>query len=147
MWAIVGRRMSIVRRFVAVGVAAAVALGCSAAVAAPRLRATATKTVTDRDNGTTVVLHVGDRLKVVLASTYWTIHQSSNAAVLRVDGHQVIKGRPGGCVPGGGCGTATRSYTAASPGTVTLGASRISCGEALRCTGGQGFFKISVTVH
>jgi hypothetical protein len=139
--------MRIVRTFAAVGLAAALAVGCSAAGAAPQPRATTTKTVSDRDNGKTIVLHVGDRLKVVLASTYWTIHPSSNVAVLRADGRPVIKGRLRGCVPGEGCGTATQLFAATSPGKVTVGASRISCGEALRCTGGQGFYKISVVVN
>jgi len=34
-----------------------------------------------------------------------------------------------------------------STGTVTVGASRISCGEALRCKGEQGSYKISVIVN
>ena len=139
--------MSFVRTFAAVGLTAALTLGCSAAGAAPSPRATTPKTVTDRDNGKTVVLQVGDQLKVALASTYWTIHTSSNAAVLRADGPQVIKGRIDGCVPGEGCGTANRLFSALSPGRVTVRASRVSCGEALRCTRGRGLFTIAVVVN
>ena len=102
--------------------------------------------MTDRDKGTTVTLHVGDRLKVVLASTYWTIHPASKPAVLQTDGKQVTTPRPKGCVPGGGCGTASRMFTAVAKGTTTVSASRTSCGEALPCTGGNGKFSVTVVV-
>jgi len=131
--------------------ALSLAAGCTSAAGTapsstrPRPKAV-TKTVTDRDKGTTVTLHVGDGLKVALASTYWTIHESPKPRVMRTDGAQVTTPGLNACVPGGGCGTASRMFTAAAKGTTTVSASRTTCGEALLCTGGNGKFSITVVV-
>ena len=136
----------------AITFALTLAAGCASAAgtapnaAHPRPKAV-TKTVTDRDEGTTVTLHVGDRLKAVLHSTYWTIHKSPRPAVVRTDGEQVTTPASKGCVPGGGCGTATRTFTIVGKGTTTVSASRTTCGEALRCTGGNGKFSVTVVVR
>jgi hypothetical protein len=124
------------------------AAGCtSAAGSTPAHRSgSTTRTITDRDKGTTVPLHVGDHLKVILASTYWTIQPASNRAVLRSDGRPVTKGKLQGCVPGAGCGTTTETFTAVKDGKATVSASRTTCGEALLCTGGNGEYKVSVVV-
>jgi hypothetical protein len=132
-----------------------VAAGCTSAGdthggATPTTRhagAPITKTVTERDKGTTVALHVGDRLKVVLANTYWTLGPSAKPAVLRSDGRPSVRPRSNGCVPGAGCGTVVETFTATAKGTASVGASRTSCGEALRCTGDQGVYKVSVVVR
>jgi hypothetical protein len=143
--------MKTLRHCLAITFAVSLAAGCASAAgtapnsARPRPKAV-TKTVTDRDKGTTVTVHVGDRLKVVLASTYWTIHKSPKPAVLRTDGEQVTTPELKGCVPGAGCGTASRTFTAVAKGTTTVSASRTSCGEALLCTGGNGKFSVTVVV-
>jgi hypothetical protein len=143
--------MKMLRHCLAVTFALTLAAGCASAAgtapnsAHPRPKAV-TKTVTDRDKGTTVTLHVGDRLKVVLASTYWTIHESPKSSVLRTDGGQVTTPESKRCVPGGGCGTASRMFAAVGKGTTTVSASRTTCGEALLCTGGSGKFRVSVVV-
>jgi hypothetical protein len=49
-------------------------------------------------------------------------------------------------VPGQGCGTVTAVFAAIAPGSARLTASRISCGEALRCTGSDGVYVLTVTV-
>src|SRR6202521_3683920 len=41
---------------------------------------------TDSDSGKSFELHVGDRLEVKLASTYWNIHESSDLSVLKLAG-------------------------------------------------------------
>jgi len=133
-----------------------VAAGCASAGGSPShgttptTRAAApgsTRTVTERDKGQTVTLHVGDHLKVVLANTYWTLDPSSKPGVLRSDGAPVVKPRLSGCVPGAGCGTVTETLTATAKGSARVGASRVSCGEALRCTGDQGVYSVSVVVR
>lgn len=121
------------------------AAGCASAADTASSRQSI-KTITDRDNGTTLTLHVGDHLKLILGSTYWTIQPSSDTAVLRSDGTPVTKAKMQGCVPGGGCGTETGTFTAVKGGTATIVASRTSCGEALRCTGGHGEYRASVVV-
>jgi hypothetical protein len=143
--------MKTLDRCIAVSFALTLAAGCASAAgtapssARPSPKAV-TKMVTDRDKGTTVTLHVGDRLKVALASTYWTINPAAKPGVLRSDGRPVTTPHLNGCVPGGGCGTETQTFTAAAKGATIVSASRTTCGEALRCTGGNGEFSVSVVV-
>ena len=100
----------------------------------------------DADNGKTVNLHVGDRLVVKLASTYWTIAESSDPRVLKTSGPAVVSPQPTGCVPGAGCGFAIATFEAVAPGSAEVTASRTSCGEAMRCVGDAGFFRVSIVV-
>jgi hypothetical protein len=102
--------------------------------------------VSDAANGATIRIHTGTRVTVRLGSTYWTFQGSSNPAVLRQVGTPTVKPR-GGCVPGAGCGTVTATFVARHPGTATVTASRTTCGEALRCTGGQGSYTLTVVVR
>ena len=103
-------------------------------------------TFRDADNGRTVALHIGEQFQIVLASTYWTFQGSPSPAVVRMDGTPTVQPSPFGCVPGQGCGTATAAFTATGPGTVTLTASRTSCGEAMACTGSAGRYSLTVAV-
>jgi hypothetical protein len=100
--------------------------------------------VGDSFNGKTVSLHVGDRLEVRLASTYWTFAGSSNPQVLKPLGGVAVSPQPSGCVPGGGCGTATATFDVVGAGSAVVAASRTSCGEAMGCTGDQGSFRLTV---
>ena len=101
---------------------------------------------TDSDNGKTFELHVRDRLELKLESTYWTIHESSNLSVLSLAAPMTISPRPSGCVPGGGCGLAIASFDAVGVGSADVTASRTSCGEAMRCVGSAGSYRVSVVV-
>jgi hypothetical protein len=102
-------------------------------------------TVTFLDKGSTVHLYVGQKLKVVLGSTYWSIKPSSNPRSLAQIG--VVKVLPrAGCVTGAGCGTVTALFRAVAPGSAAVTASRGSCGEALGCTKGSGNFNVAVRV-
>jgi hypothetical protein len=140
-------------RFLRFGIGAAcvvlvLALGAFAANrssgAAPRGRGTVT--VTFGDKGSTVGLHVGATLRVVLDSTYWSMNPSPNPGVLAPHGAATTVPRSG-CVPGEGCGTVTALFLAHSSGTISISASRTSCGEALRCTNGDGSFQVTVHVE
>jgi hypothetical protein len=103
--------------------------------------------VDDSKNGQSVQVHVGDTVKVTLGSTYWTFDQSSDPLVLRELGEQVVTPDPmGSCLPGMGCGVTTAWYKALSAGSATVSASRVSCGEALRCVGNQGAYRVTVVV-
>lgn len=104
-----------------------------------------TLAVADANDGQTVTLHPGDHLRVVLSSTYWQFQPSSDPSVLRPDGSPAISPSPG-CVPGAGCGTATATFTALSPGHATIVATRTSCGEAMLCQGSAGHYQIDVVV-
>jgi hypothetical protein len=101
---------------------------------------------TDSDNGKTFDLHVGDRLELKLASTYWNINESSDLSVLRLAGPPAISPQPNGCVPGAGCGFAIASFDAVGKGSADVTASRTSCGEAMRCVGNAGTYRVSVVV-
>lgn len=110
-----------------------------------------TVTLTEADNGKAVSLHPGQRLQVILHSTYWTFDAGTDTSVLARQGdtqyHPGTRGK-GGCpsFPGSGCGTAVQTYQADSAGTSTITASRTTCGEALLCTPDQGTWSVDVTV-
>ena len=103
--------------------------------------------VTGRDNGRTITLKRGQRLRVVLSSTYWTFQNSSNRAVLSLDGRPRITRRASGCVAGAGCGTVTATYVAKAAGPALVTATRTSCGEAMGCTDATGRYSLDVVVR
>ncbi|HKT37795.1 MAG TPA: hypothetical protein VJR48_05445 [Ktedonobacterales bacterium] len=81
---------------------------------------------------------------VTLGSTYWTIQGSSNPQALVPVGTAVAS--PGSCPPGGGCGTVSQEFRAVAPGVAQITASRVSCGEAMRCIGAAGQYELTVQV-
>jgi hypothetical protein len=118
----------------------------STAVSSVTQQMSGTVTATETDKGRTVHAHVGDRVDVVLHSTYWTFPGVSDPAVLRPVGAPVTAPQLRGCVPGGGCGTVTASYDAIAPGTAVVSATRTTCGEAMLCTGNAGSFPVTIAV-
>jgi len=100
----------------------------------------------ERQNNKTVTLRKGQRLQVVLHSTYWQFHGSTDRAVLMPSGRPRARPRLSGCVPGGGCGTVTAVYLAATAGTADVTASRTTCGEALGCTPAASRYTLHVRV-
>jgi hypothetical protein len=117
--------------------------GCSAAASAG-----AVIIVRDNANGKTVHVPAGDRVELILSSTYWMVHGKSAPAVLRQDGPTRLLPRPKSCsrIPGLGCIPVKTSFTALAAGKAVITASRTSCGEARRCVGGQGRFRVTVVV-
>jgi hypothetical protein len=101
----------------------------------------------DRSNGKTIRIGVGDRVELILGSTYWKIHGSSAPTVLRQDGPTKLLGSPNSCPPGVGCGSVHTLFAALSRGTAVITAHRDSCGEALRCIGSRGRFRLTVLVR
>jgi hypothetical protein len=102
-------------------------------------------TVTDKSSGTTMSLHVGDRLRVVLGSTYWRFRGlPTNPAVKSAGSTSIRPDRD--CLPGGGCGTVVHQYSAIGTGRATITATRTSCGEAMACSPEQGKFTLIVSV-
>ena len=104
-----------------------------------------TISVGDADNGRTIGVRIGTRVKVVLGSTSWMLQGSSNSAVLSQDGPVSTASDPN-CVPGGGCGTQTAAFVARASGAATVTATRLSCGEARACTPDQATFRVTITV-
>lgn len=103
----------------------------------------------DSSNGHTLSLNVGERLELVLASDYWTVSGSSVPRVLRQDGPSSALKRPPTCgpIPGLGCVPIRTDFSAVSPGTALITASRLSCGEALRCPPSRQHFTLTVVVR
>jgi hypothetical protein len=102
--------------------------------------------VTEKQDGGQVTLRRGQRLRVVLHSTYWEFKALSASGVLRRIGAPVVTPRPG-CVAGQGCGTVTATYIARTSGSTSVAAERTSCGEAMGCTAAAGAFKLTVSVR
>jgi hypothetical protein len=103
-------------------------------------------TVSDADNGRTVNLARGGRLRVLLKSTYWRIGASSDSSVLAAIGPAQIEADRTGRVPGTGSGTVSQYFSAISAGRAEVSADRVVCGEALACRPDQRHFAVTVIV-
>lgn len=103
----------------------------------------------DHVNGRTVRVHVGERLNLILSSTYWQLHGSSAPAVLRQNGAITLLPRPSSCpkLPGLGCVPVRASFEAMAPGTAVITASRTTCGEALACAADLRHFRVTIVVR
>lgn len=124
--------------------------GCSLLVGTGMNRAADVNTLMlyDNANGKTVHVHVGNRVDLQLASSYWTVNGSSDSAVLRQDGDTTALPRPTDCpaIPGLGCVPVRTDFSAVKPGTAVISADRLSCGEAMRCGPNQEHFAVTVVV-
>lgn len=109
-------------------------------------------TITESSNRHVVTVTKGAHLVVALHSTYWTITPLARRTVLAQVGTQQTGPVPGSTpacapVPGQGCGTVSMHYVARGAGTVRLTAHRTTCGEAMRCTGSQGSWYVTIRVR
>ena len=100
----------------------------------------------DSQNGKSVTMRPGQTLLVTLGSTYWTIQGSSDSQVLAPVDKAVTSPQSCSAPPGSGCGTVSQEFRAVSPGTAQVTASRVSCGEAMRCVGPAGQYQLTVQV-
>jgi hypothetical protein len=100
----------------------------------------------DNQNGRTITMHPGQTLQVTLGSTYWTIQGSSDSQVLAPVGAAVTTPQSCSAPPGSGCGTVSQEFQAAKSGIALVSASRVSCGEAMRCVGPAGQYQLTVQV-
>jgi predicted secreted protein len=105
-----------------------------------------TVTATDADKGKTFTLAIGQTLSLQLASTYWTIDESSAPTVIKMTG-QPVSQSTSTHPPGTGAGTVTAKFTALTTGTATINAHRVSCGEAQGCDAAGGSYNITVNVQ
>jgi hypothetical protein len=105
--------------------------------------------LTFADNGKTITLHVGNTVHVALDSAYWKFQPVSAPQVLKLGSTAFVPPSPGTCAHpgmGSGCGTQTADYAAVATGQTSIVATRVSCGEAMLCTGGNGHFQVQVVV-
>lgn len=101
------------------------------------------------DSGKTITVHVGGTIHVALNSSYWSYQPVAAPTLLKLDSTALVPPAPGTCahpVPGSGCGTRTADYTALATGQTSIVATRISCGEAMACTGSNGRFEVRVVI-
>jgi hypothetical protein len=96
-------------------------------------------------NHTTLKVAVGTTISVDLHSTYWSAATSSAPDIVAPAGSPATSPSPS-CRPGGGCGTVTTTFTARTPGTAHLAASRTICGEALNCGPDQRTYDVTIEV-
>ena len=105
--------------------------------------------VRDGANGKAVSARAGERIELILSSSYWHVTGSSAPGVLRQDGSPVLLSRPSSCpdIPGLGCIPVRADFTALTDGQAFITASRFTCGEALRCMPDQTRFTVTVVVR
>ncbi len=115
--------------------------------------ATSATTISESNANQTITVKSGSTVSLSLHSMYWNLGTVKSTASLKEKGDVVQKpimpgaGAPAGCgVPGSGCGVQTWKFSAVKIGITHLVASRTSCGEAMRCTGTNGSFKVTVKV-
>jgi len=99
--------------------------------------------------GHTVTARAGDRIELILSSSYWQVTGNSAPTVLRQDGPPVPLPRPSSCpdIPGLGCTPVRADYTALTDGKTVITAKRSACGEALRCSPDQARFTVNVVIR
>ncbi|MFG2844181.1 hypothetical protein ACGF12_13565 [Kitasatospora sp. NPDC048296] len=102
-------------------------------------------TADEHANHTTLKVAVGTTISVDLHSTYWSAATSSAPDIVAPAGSPATSPSPS-CRPGGGCGTVSASFTARTPGTAHLVASRTICGEALNCGPDQRTYDVTIEV-
>ena len=105
--------------------------------------------VRDDANGKAVSAKAGDRIELILSSSYWHMTGSPAPSVLRQDGPPVLLSRPKSCpdIPGLGCIPVRADFTALADGKAVITASRSACGEARRCLPDQTRFTVTVVVR
>lgn len=144
---------------------AVLALALGAMLAASPAHATDCRTITEQDNGATIIVYVGEPVQLVLHNTWWDWRQlqptqtvfssswwgyftDSNRAALTPDSAPVASGMPGP-VAGEVFGTTTVTFKANAPGTVVLTAksgTKPVCGTAVACPRWVRLNRYSVTV-
>src|SRR5262252_5440556 len=132
------------------GVSILTSAGCgTAASRAPVSGGPAVIVLRNDANGKAVSARAGDRIELILSSSYWHVTGSSAPRVLRQDGPPVPLPRPSTCpdIPGLGCVPVRADFTALTDGKAVITASRSACGEALRCNPDQARFKVMVAVR
>jgi len=132
-----------------VGLMAAAGCGTAASRAAgPGSGRPAVIVVRNSASGKPVFVSAGDRLELILSSSYWHVTGSSAPGVLRQDGPPELLSRPRTCpdLPGLGCIPLRTDFTARTKGQAAITATRSTCGEARPCQPDQKRFTVTVVV-
>lgn len=116
-------------------------------------QAATSTTLSEKNASKTVAVKLGSQVELTLHSMYWQLAVPAKSASLISKGAPILKpifpspSAPAGCrIAGSGCGTQTWVFRAAKVGITHLVASRTTCGEAMKCTGANGSFAVTVKV-
>jgi len=116
-------------------------------------QAVTTTVLTEKNVSRTVAVKLGTRVELTLHSMYWQLAVPAKTSSLTSSGQPILKPifpgptAPTGCrIAGSGCGTQTWEFVASKTGLTHLVASRTTCGEAMKCTGTNGRFTVTVKV-
>ena len=140
-------------RFSARALLFSLVFAASALIGVGNSMAAATTALAETNANQTVTVKMGSTVSLSLHSMYWDLTALKAGASLQEKGAVIQKPAPlgtaarAGCgVPGSGCGVQTWKFSTVKMGVTHLVASRVSCGEALRCTAANGTFKVTVKV-
>jgi predicted secreted protein len=116
-------------------------------------QATTITSLSEKNASKTVAVKLGSNVELTLHSMYWGLAVPAKSSSLTSKGAPILKpifpspSAPAGCkIAGSGCGTQTWEFAAKKVGTTHLVASRTTCGEAMKCTGANGRFAVTVKV-
>lgn len=116
-------------------------------------QAASTRALSEKNINQTVSVKAGRTVSLTLHSMYWTLKAQAKSSSLSPNGSPIFKPvlpgptAPNGCkIAGSGCGTQTWKFTATKIGMAHLLATRTTCGEAMRCTGTNGRFEVTVKI-
>lgn len=144
------RMMAVVVAVIVASIMTSTGCGTAASHASGPVAGGPTVTVVHDDaNGKAVSTRAGDRIELILSSSYWHVTGSSAPSVLRQNGPPVLLSRPKSCpnIPGLGCIPVRADFTALTDGKAVITAERSTCGEALRCKPDQTRFSVIVDVR
>ena len=144
------RMMAVVVAVIVISIMTSAGCGTAASSASGPVAGGPTVIVVHDDaNGKAVSTRAGDRIELILSSSYWRVTGSSAPSVLRQNGPPVLLSRPKSCpdIPGLGCIPVRVDFTALTDGKAVITAERSTCGEALRCKPDQTRFSVIVDVR
>jgi hypothetical protein len=116
-------------------------------------QATTSRSLSEKNVNQVILVKIGSQVSLTLHSMYWKLAKQAKSSSMTAKGAPVLKPiLPGhsashGCsIAGSGCGTQTWKFVSSKVGTAHLMATRISCGEAMRCTGTNGRFEVTIKI-
>lgn len=102
-----------------------------------------TVSLDENSDGKTIQVMPGSTIDLVLHSTYWQIQPTKSPVLKPLMDEPLVTGQLSN-PPGMGKGTVEMKYQVVAAGTAVITASRTTCGEAMKCVGKDGAFKVTI---